>query len=62
LDVNHDLEIGTPELLFVLSQWGSCGSGDCGGADIAGDEGEPDGVVDVADLLELIVNWGPCPL
>ena len=47
-DMNGD--VGVPDLLALLSQWGTPGSCDFDGGGVA-----------VPDLLELLSNWGPCP-
>jgi hypothetical protein len=46
--------VDVTDLLNVISDWGSCGKGDCQG-DINGD-----GDVNVSDLLLVIANWGSC--
>lgn len=53
-DVDRSGAADISDLLIVLGDWGSDGSGS--GADITGD-----GVVDIADLLALLANWGACP-
>ena len=51
-DLDGDGQVGTADLLELLSQWGPC-------EDCSGDLDE-DGVVDTADLLALLADWGPC--
>jgi len=52
-DIDGDEEVGFPDLLILLAQWGTCPPL-CFG-DIDGD-----GVVDFDDLLLLLGSWGPC--
>ena len=48
-----DWEYGCPEVYtFALDCESLCP------ADITGPDGDPDGVVDVLDLLELLAQWG----
>jgi hypothetical protein len=42
------------DLVLVLTQWGSGGSGDVA-------PGCGDGAVGVEDLVAVIIAWGPCP-
>jgi hypothetical protein len=51
-DLNGDGQVGTADLLELLSQWGPCE--DCSG------DLDDDGVVGTADLLSLLADWGPC--
>jgi len=51
-DLNATGEVGVDDLLIVLANWGTNNAG----ADLA----EPNDVVDVADLLQLLAAWGPC--
>ena len=52
-DVDGDGDVGTNDILAILSDWGP----DCGGcpADLDGD-----GDVDVDDLLSVVAAFGPC--
>ncbi|MCP4838926.1 MAG: hypothetical protein GY894_06150 [Planctomycetes bacterium] len=52
-DIDGSGDVGTDDLLTVLSEWGPCASG-CDG-DIDGDL-----VVGVDDVLMLVGSWGPC--
>jgi len=49
-DVTGDALVDVLDLLDVLAQWGTSGTGDITG----------DGIVDVLDLLDLLAAWGPC--
>ena len=49
-DSNGDLVVDLADLLDVIGNWGSDGSG---GGDV-----NDDGAVNLADLLEVIGNWG----
>lgn len=49
--------VSTPDLLFIINNWGAC-QAPCM-ADLAPLGG--DGVVSTPDLLFIINNWGPCP-
>ena len=53
-DLDGDGEVGVPDLLLLLAQWGPCPPTCLG--DINGD-----GSVNVPDLLTLLANWGACP-
>ncbi|MHC4128990.1 MAG: hypothetical protein ACYS1E_07595 [Planctomycetota bacterium] len=48
-----DEEVNVPDLLVLLSAWGT----DPGGSP----DFDGDGDVGITDLLELLTNWGPCP-
>ena len=50
-DVHQDGVIGVEDLLIVIPQWGTPGSG----GDVDGD-----GDVGVDDLLIVVDTWGPC--
>lgn len=51
-DLNHDGEVGAPDIADLLSQWDSFGgSGDLNG----------DGIVGAQDIAALLSAWGPCP-
>ena len=51
-DLNHDGEVGAPDIADLLSQWDSFGgSGDLNG----------DGLVGAQDIAALLSAWGPCP-
>ncbi len=46
------------DLLIVIEQFGvDCSNNDCT-ADIGGPDGEPDGLVNVNDVLLIIQEWG----
>ncbi len=49
-DTNGDLTVNLADLLEVISNWGSDGTG--------GGDPNDDGAVNLADLLEVISNWG----
>ena len=51
-DVNGDDDVTTLDLLALLSDWGSCPSGDCP-ADF-----DHNGVIGSSDLLILLAHWG----
>ena len=50
-DINGDGEVGTDDLLTIISYWGSTDDD----ADVTGD-----GIVGTDDLLMVIGAWGPC--
>ena len=52
-DIDGDGDVGTNDILALLSAWGDCGS--CP-EDVTGD-----GIVGVDDLLMLVGSFGPCP-
>jgi hypothetical protein len=53
-DIDADGDVGFPDLLILLSDWGPCSG--CCPADLDFDEN-----VGFPDLLILLSNWGPCP-
>ena len=54
-DADDDGTVGSPDLIAVILDWGSDGSGN--GGDVNGD-----GVVDISDLLTVILGWGTCAM
>ncbi len=52
-DLDGDGDVGVPDLLELLSQWGTAPGGP---PDFDGDFN-----VGVPDLLILLANWGKCP-
>ena len=52
-DLNGDGAVNSPDIVFVLTEWGNFGQGP---ADITGDER-----VDAQDIAALLAAWGPCP-
>ena len=50
--------VNIDDLLTVINQWGTCGSGNC-----AGDVSPPckNQIIDIDDLLVVINGWGNCP-
>jgi hypothetical protein len=52
-DANGDGEVDVSDILTAIAQWGEDGSA----AGIA----EPFDIVDVADILVMIGDYGPCP-
>ena len=54
-DLTGNGTVGVPDLLALLSCWGSVAPG-CEAADLTGS-----GTVGVPDLLALLSAWGPCP-
>ncbi len=52
-DLDGDGSVGVPDLLILLSAWGTCADGNNCPADLDGD-----GSVGVPDLLALLGNWG----
>jgi hypothetical protein len=56
-DFDGDGDVGTSDLLLLLSAWGPCpGKKFCASFDL-----DEDGDVDTADLLILFTAWGACP-
>ncbi len=53
-DLDGSDDVGVPDLLLLLAQWGPCPP-NCF-ADMNGD-----GAVNVPDLLQLLAAWGMCP-
>ncbi len=51
-DLDQSGDVGVPDLLALLSAWGTCG--DCV------EDLNNDGTIGVADLLDLLAAWGPC--
>jgi hypothetical protein len=54
-DLDGDRDIGTEDLLAVLTAWGATCGEICPPEDVDGD-----GVVGVGDLLFILASWGPC--
>ncbi|NNE35768.1 MAG: hypothetical protein HKN13_11050, partial [Rhodothermales bacterium] len=52
-DLTGEGDVGIPDLLQVLSAWGTC--------KLCPEDLTRDGVVDFQDLLGLLSWWGPCP-
>lgn len=55
-DINDDGEVDAADLLAVIAAWGPCPNWPMCPADIA-PPGDPDGAIDVNDMLLVIVNW-----
>lgn len=56
-DVDSNGEVGVPDLLTVLQDWGY-GSGT---SDFTGPDQVADGLVNAYDLLGVLNSWGSCP-
>jgi hypothetical protein len=52
-DLDGDGAVGLPELLRILSAWGTC--------DECAEDLDDDGVVGFADLMLVLSAWGSCP-
>ena len=51
-DINNDETVGFPDLVQLISKWGSCS--DCP------EDINADGEVNFPDLLQITSAWGPC--
>ena len=60
-DTNGDGDVNVDDLNNIILDWGTDGSANGGDVSDNTGAGDPDGIVDVGDLVAVITAWGDCP-